>query len=335
MAAHKVHFHAATWWIWAMCAALLISVTSSLLLVGVSVALAISISKVLITEDKSWKTFKVMVNVAFFILISRIVLQIAFGVPVGSQILFRLPEVHLPDWFSGLRIGGIVTFESLLASLNDSLRLSGLIVVIAAAVSLTTTSRVIQQLPIAFHEIGMVIIIAFTFLPHLFEDVHRIKQASRWRGQKNRGIRNISHNLVNVSESALERSVRLAAALTVRGYGNATANNSWRKPIYLGLSALTITIIRVLVSTPTYLDAILMVAACTLIIIGIRKANLLTTRTKFRTETWTPQDVTVISLAVFALLAALINFNVIAILISILIFGFTLNSSRPKVLSHA
>jgi len=322
MSAHTHLFHATTWWLWAVCAAIAISIQSQLFIVIVLILLSVWIARVLISEDKTWKSYLVMIRVATFILASRIVLQILLGVPVGNHIIFRLPEVDLPSWISGLRIGGIVTSESLFASLNDSLRLAGLIVVIATAVSLTTTSRVIQQLPVAFHELGMVIIIAFTFLPHLFADVQRIKQASRWRGQDSGKLRTISHNLVSISESALERSVRLAAALTVRGYGNATSKQSWRKPIYFGLALFTLEILRLLVSKPSIIDAFVIVISGLSIAIGIRMAGKVSTRSKFRTESWHRIDFIVLGFSAAILLTSANPQNTFAVACVISIFTF-------------
>lgn len=303
MAAQTFQYHATTWWVWAVCAAIYISIVENLSFVLILIALSVWISKHLVSEPRNWKSYLLMLRVALFILVSRIILQIMLGVPVGNNVILRLPEVNLPDWMSGLRIGGIVTFESLSASLNDSLRLAGLIVVIATAVSLTTTSRVIQQLPVAFHELGMVIIIAFTFLPHLFSDVQRIKQANRWRGQDFGKLKTISHNLVSICESALERSVRLAASLSVRGYASATQNQSWRKPIYAGLILLTLEVIRLLVVQPSGFDIALAALSVTLIFIGIRMAGKVATRTKFRTENWNVRDFAVIAISVTLLIA--------------------------------
>lgn len=331
MAAHNIPFHATTWWIWALCAAITISIANQLTVVISVIASAILISKTLIVENRGWTSFLLMVRVAIFILVTRIFLQIALGVPVGSHILIRLPEINLPSWFSGLRIGGIVTYESLIASLNDSLRLSALIIVIAAAVSMTVTSRVIQQLPVAFHEIGMVIIIAFTFLPHLFEDVHRIKQASRWRGQSSRGIKTIGQNIVSVSESALERSVRLAAALTVRGYGSATKDNKWRRYIYFGLGIVTLEIIRLLVASTNISDLILFATGFLLIGIGIRKANQSSTRTKYRTESFDLNDFIVILASLMTLMLTLVSFELFAIALIVIFVGFVKTLTPRKM----
>ncbi len=337
MAAHINFFHATTWWIWAMCAAISISIQSNLLIVLLTIAFSVWTAKNLVTDLRNWKTFLVMVRIAFFILVSRIILQILLGVPVGSNVLIRLPSVQLPDWITGLRIGGVVTMESVTASLNDSIRLAGLIVVIATAVSLTTTSRVIQQLPIAFHEMGMVIIIAFTFLPHLFEDVQRIKQASRWRGQEFGRIKTISHNLISVSESALERSVRLAAALSVRGYASATANQNWRKPIYAGLTIFTFSLVKLLVSTPNFLDFTGFAISGLLIMFGIQMAGKVATRTRFRTETWNFVDFIVIAFSILLLIGSLASSQATESItaLAICIFAYYVLNFRKTALATA
>jgi energy-coupling factor transport system permease protein len=340
MAAQTLPYHASTWWLWSVCAAISISLQANLLVVILIIAVSIWIARTLIVDSKSWKSFLVMTKIAFFIFTTRVLLQIVLGVPVGNEIILRLPQINLPDWISGLRIGGIVTLESLSASLNDSLRLSGLIIVIATAVSLTTTSRVIQQLPIAFHELGMVIIIAFTFLPHLFADVQRIRQASRWRGQDTGRIRSISHNLVSICESALERSVRLAAALTVRGYGNATSNQNWRRPIYLGLSLLTFEVLRLLVSQPTYLDALVLLSVATLIAVGVHRAGKSATRTKFRTESWHSDDFKVIATSITILVLSAFPQSSMQLITSLALVTFALyirsaKSTKSQVLVTA
>ena len=322
-------FHIGTWWIWAACAVVSISVNPSLILVAVFSGFAIYIGKYLSRDEKSWHTFKLMLRVAIGILIARVIMQLLLGVPVGSEILFRLPEIELPDWFSGLRIGGIVTKESLIASLNDSLHLSGLIVIVAAAVSLTTTSRVVRQLPVAFHEFGMVVIIAFTFLPHLFDDIKRLRLATRWRGQSESKIKTLAQNLVSLSESALERSVRLAAALTIRGYSAATSNQNWRKAIYIGLGLFTLAIIHLLMAVPSILDLVLFGCAFLAMTYGIKQANKYATRTSFRIEKWRVDDLVVVSFSTLALLAAIVEKTplVITALVLLVIYIFLQRNS--------
>lgn len=317
-------FHIGTWWIWAACAVVSMSVNPDLIFVAIFTSSAIFVSKFLSRDPKSWRTFVLMLRVAVGILIARIILQLLLGVPVGSEVLFRLPQIDLPQWFSGLRIGGIVTKESLIASLNDSLHLSGLIVIIAAAVSLTTTSRIVRQLPVAFHEFGMVVIIAFTFLPHLFEDIKRLRLAARWRGQTDNKIKTLAQNLVSLSESALERSVRLAAALTIRGYSAATSNQNWRKAIYIGFAIFTVAIIHILIAKPSELDFILFGSAFLFIIFGIKEADKYATRSSFRIEKWQTPDFIIIGISAFSLVATLQGMAIMVLFSGIGLSGFLL-----------
>ncbi|MEN9693370.1 MAG: hypothetical protein RLZZ330_1014, partial [Actinomycetota bacterium] len=168
-----------------------------------------------------------------------------------------------------------------------------------------TTSRIVRQLPVAFHEFGMVVIIAFTFLPHLFEDIKRLRLAARWRGQTDNKIKALAQNLVSLSESALERSVRLAAALTIRGYSAATSNQNWRKSVYFGLGFFTLAIIHLLMFSPSFVDALLFGISFLSITYGIREANKYATRTSFRIEKWQQSDLVVIGFSIFSLTATL------------------------------
>mgnify|MGYP002142466718 CR=1 FL=1 len=179
--------------------------------------------------------------------------------------------------------------------------------------------------------------IAFTFLPHLFADVQRIKQANRWRGQDFGKLKTVSHNLVSISESALERSVRLAASLSVRGYGTATHNQTWRKPIYAGLILLTLEIMRLLVVKPSFIDALLLAIGITAIFVGIRMAGNVATRTKFRTENWNLRDYAVIAISLATLIGSFIteNFSLLATTASCLMLAFLVGYKRNKNLVFA
>jgi energy-coupling factor transport system permease protein len=66
---------------------------------------------------------------------------------------------------------------------------------------------------------GVAVVVALTFAPHLIADGRRLRAARRLRGRPDRGIRGLLHIGLPVLEGALERSVALAAAMDARGYG--------------------------------------------------------------------------------------------------------------------
>ena len=145
--------------------------------------------------------------------------SIVFGVAVGYHVLFRLPEIPLPDWAAGVRLGGAVTAEQLLQSLYLGLQLATIVVCIGAANSLASPSRLLKSVPAALYEVGVAVVVAMTFAPQLVADVARVRTAQRLRGRRVTGLRGFARSVLPVLEGALERAVALAAAMDSRGYG--------------------------------------------------------------------------------------------------------------------
>ena len=61
-----------------------------------------------------------------------------FGNELQGRVLVRLPSVPLPSVFAGLRIGGAVTTQSVLAATYSGLQLATLLICIGAANSLAS-----------------------------------------------------------------------------------------------------------------------------------------------------------------------------------------------------
>ena len=62
----------------------------------------------------------------------------------------NLPELPLPDWAAGIRIGGAVTSSGLLFALYEGLRLATLLACFGAANSLANPSRLLPWPPPAW-----------------------------------------------------------------------------------------------------------------------------------------------------------------------------------------
>lgn len=150
----------------------------------------------------------------------RLAFAIVLGSPIpGTHILVTLPEVPLPDWAQGIRIGGRVTAEGLVFALYDGLKLATLLICVGAANALANPARLLKSLPGALYEAGVAVVVALTFAPNLIADAQRLRAARRLRGRSDRGLRGLLHVGLPVLEGALERSVALAAAMDARGYG--------------------------------------------------------------------------------------------------------------------
>jgi energy-coupling factor transport system permease protein len=125
----------------------------------------------------------------------------------------------LPHWTAGIRLGGAVTAENVLAALYDGLRLATLLCCIGAANALANPKRALRVLPGALYELGVAVIVSITVAPQLIESGQRVRRARRLRGGGQKGLRVLRSIAMPVLQDALDRSLALAAAMDSRGYG--------------------------------------------------------------------------------------------------------------------
>ncbi|QKW54358.1 energy-coupling factor transporter transmembrane protein EcfT [Streptomyces buecherae] len=212
--------HAGAWWVWALGLAVAASRTTNPLLLALLVAVAGYVVAVRRTQAPWARSYGAFVKIALVVIGIRLVFAVFLGSPIpGTHSLFTLPEVPLPEWAKGVRLGGRVTAEGLVFALYDGLKLAALLICVGAANALANPARLLKSLPGALYEAGVAVVVAMTFAPHLVADVQRLRAARRLRGRADRGLRALLQVGLPVLEGALERSVALAAAMDARGYG--------------------------------------------------------------------------------------------------------------------
>jgi energy-coupling factor transport system permease protein len=90
--------------------------------------------------DAPWsRGFKAYLLMALVIVALRVVFRMLLDGQYGEHVLFRLPEIPLPAAAAGIRLGGPVSLEGVLAAVYDGLRLATLLICIGAALFLTVT----------------------------------------------------------------------------------------------------------------------------------------------------------------------------------------------------
>ncbi|SHN05750.1 energy-coupling factor transporter transmembrane component T [Streptomyces yunnanensis] len=219
-ATRSTALHAGAWWVWALGLATAASRTTNPLLLGLLIGVAGYVVAVRRTDAPWARSYGAFVRLGLVVLGIRLVFAFVLGSPIpGTHTLVTLPELPLPDWAKGVRVGGRVTAEGMLFALYDGLKLATLLICVGAANALANPARLLKSLPGALYEAGVAVVVAMTFAPHLVADVQRLRAARRLRGRPDRGAKALLQVGLPVLEGALERSVALAAAMDARGYG--------------------------------------------------------------------------------------------------------------------
>ncbi|MEV7198777.1 CbiQ family ECF transporter T component [Streptomyces griseoluteus] len=216
----RFELHPGAWWLWSLGLGTAATRTTNPLLLALLMAVAGQVVAVHRSSAPWARSYTAFAKLAVAVLLVRLAFTAVLGSPVpGTHVLFTLPEIPLPAWAQGIRLGGPVSAEALLFSGYNGLKLAALLVCVGAANALAAPARLLKSLPGALYEAGVAVVVALTFAPHLIADVQRLRAARRLRGRPDRGLRGLFQVGLPVLEGALERSVALAAAMDARGYG--------------------------------------------------------------------------------------------------------------------
>ncbi|SDB90428.1 energy-coupling factor transport system permease protein [Raineyella antarctica] len=217
---HPRDLHPGAWWAWALGLAVAASRTDNpvpLVLLAVVAGFVVAMKR----TDAPWaRAYTMFVRIALVVVALRVVLQAVLSTNTqGTHLLVVLPQLPLPDWVTGIKLGGPVTWEAVLSALYAGGQLAVVLVCFGAANALASPRRLLQLLPAALYEIQVALVVALTFAPQLVVDARRIHNARRLRGRRVRVRTLFRTTAMPVLESALDRSVALAAAMDARGYG--------------------------------------------------------------------------------------------------------------------
>ena len=301
--------HPAAWWGWATALAVAASRTTNPILL----ALIVSITAFVVSARRPatpWsRSYVVFLRLGLLSVGIRVLLFTLLGSVPGEHVLFTLPEVPLPHWMAGVRLGGQVTLEGTLAAVYDGLRLAVILICVGAANTLTSPRRLLKSLPSAVQEAGVAVTVALAFAPQAVASIGRIRSARRLRGRPDRGLRSLRGLAIPVLEGALDRSVDLAAAMDTRGFGR-----RGETPIVVRRTIAALLLagsVAMLASTYSLIDSggpgalglplLLAGAALTAIgfVVGARRGG----RTRYRPDPWRTPEWLVVACGVAAAIA--------------------------------
>lgn len=135
----------------------------------------------------------------------------------GGHVLFTIPGPRVPTWLGGLRVGGPVTGEGLVAAAIRGLAILCVALAFGVFNGAVSAHRVLRTAPAALFHAGLVVTIGLTLLPASVDDIRRLREMRALRGAPG-GLRYLPALVVPAMVGGLERSMRLAEAMEARGY---------------------------------------------------------------------------------------------------------------------
>lgn len=305
--------HPWAWWGWALGVAAAVSLGTNPLL-NALIALGVTAVVVLRRTDDPWaRSVRAYFALAGFVLVFRLLFAILLGGGLGTTVLFSLPELPLPGWAAGIRLGGAVTSERLAFAVYDALRLGLMLICLGAANALANPRRALKSVPPALYEASVAVVIALSVAPQLVESAQRVRRAQRLRGGTGTGWRAVTAVALPVLADAIDRSIALAAGMESRGFGR---TRQGRRPapaetlaLLGGVGLLTLGGFLLLTfpePDARALSAALALAGLAALVLGLRTSGRRLGVTRYRPQPWTPRDTALVAAGVLALATAVV-----------------------------
>jgi energy-coupling factor transport system permease protein len=152
-----------------------------------------------------------LLRLGFFIVLFAALFNVLF-VHIGSTVWAQLPET----WWL---IGGNLTAEAFVYGALNGLVLVTLLAVFMAFNEIVPIHELVRITPRAFRDLGIVVLIAMTYVPETQRHMQRIREAQAIRGHVIRGVRDWRPLIIPLLVGGLERAMGLAEAMVSRGFG--------------------------------------------------------------------------------------------------------------------
>lgn len=310
--------HPLAWWGWALGLAVAVSQTSNPLLLALVVAV-VGLVVARRRGDTPWsRAFTYYLLLALAVVAIRIAFRSVFGGDINTatmHVWFRLPRIPLPSWAAGVQLGGPVTAEGTLSALYDGMTLGCLLCCIGAANALANPKRALRVLPGALYELGVAVVVSLTVAPQLVESVQRVRRARKLRGGSGVGVHALRQVAIPVLQDALERSLRLAAAMDSRGYGRTGhASDGERRLtgglVVAGMCGLCLGAYGLLdAATPSAMGLTALAGGSVLCVAGLVVSGRRVRRSRYRPDPWAAPEWAVVLCGMVPLVVFLTGFG--------------------------
>lgn len=185
--------HPGSWWLLGLCGAFAANLAANLWFSSQLILAAVAL--ILICRDESSRAQ----GIGFYLAICGFVV----AVRIGLHLIFQAePVTGLSLWIAG----------------GDALKLAAVIMAVAVANTLASPRELLRSTPKALYELAAAVAIAINLAPQLIISLQRVRRAAALRG-RSKGLRAFTSILIPTLEDAMQRSLDLAASMSVRGFG--------------------------------------------------------------------------------------------------------------------
>ena len=214
---------------------------------------------------------------------------------VGETMLATLPA----GWWL---IGGPLTLEAAVYGFITGLSLVTLLSLFLAFNAIVPTAELAGLTPAALYELGLVLLVALTYVPETVRQFQRIREAQAIRGHRLRGLRDWRPIAIPLLVGGLERALNLAETMVARGYGATVQVSVPRRTRLLLLLGLVLALGGALRLGWGAADGWALIATAALAIgLAYRGLSRGVVRTRYRARRWTWADTLVVVAALLPL----------------------------------
>jgi energy-coupling factor transport system permease protein len=194
----------------------------------VYVALVIAVAALVVSahrlETPFARAFPILVSVGVAFGVLRVVLTAA-TTHGGGPVLFTLPGLTVPRVLGGFSVGGPVSLPVVLQAATESFAIVGIMAAFGAFNAVVSHHELIQVVPRAFYEVGLIVTVAIAFVPSTIGAVQRVLEADRARVGGHHPPRRgrLVRRAVPLIESGAEQAIALAESMDSRGFARMDA----------------------------------------------------------------------------------------------------------------
>jgi len=246
-----------SWWLWSIFLATA-AIRSQNTLFGLLLILLLTFVVSKYKNTNNWgNPFKLTLQLALAATLIRLFFAVLIGTPLPGKIIFSLPQLELPNWLAGIRVGGDVTQERMFSVFTESLKFAVVLIAFGAASALSSPIQVIKLISGRIYLFGVTLIISISVLPQIVHSFNRVIAARRMRGLAKLKLSNFRSIITPVLEESIERAIDLSAAMESRGFGYSKKPTRYRPEKFENQDLIMISIaVYLLIFTPILIKTI-------------------------------------------------------------------------------